>query len=396
MMKICSHNQCKNKAIFLKEYCWKHLAPNEKNDYGKILLNYLKGNKEVIGENFQGIMLHRIYFPDNSAFKRCNFTLASITESSFRGADFRDSVFNCATLKDCYFQNADFRGTETSLVESDLRESHFDGALLQNTDLTGADLRDAILIDADLIGAMLQDTHLYASRFNNTRLRKENFCNFEPIKSNKIKLFDETSENGNPLTPLEAKYVYSSLKNNFKSIGEYEDERWAHINERNMERHRLFRLGFLHDRNCDALALERWEKQDQNKLFESILGAKIKYLQEQIYRLLGYGESPAVFLVLSLATIFLCALLFMFSGYSYQGNTINRDLFFPLNMSSIDNFLKDFSTSLYVSIVTFSTLGYGDACPIGKTRVIACVEALLGLVFVSSFVATFLKKLIKD
>ena len=380
----------------MKDSCWEHLSQKERNNYATTLLNRIKSNKEIVGENFHSIELHRVYFPDNSTFKKCNFTLAQITESSFRGADFRDSAFNCATLKDCYFQNADFRGTKTYMIEADLRESHFDGALLQNTDLTGADLRDAIFIDADLIGAMMLDTCLYASIFNNTRLRKENFCNFDPIKASEIRVRDENFDNGKPSTPLEAKYVYSSLKNNFKSIGEYEDERWAHINERNMERHKLFRLGFLRDRNCDALALERWEKEDQHKLFESIFKTKLKYGREQIYRLLGYGESHAVFLVLSLMTILICAFLFMFSGYTYQNNTINRDFILMLDTETINSTLSDLGTSFYVSIVTFSTLGYGDACPIGKTRIIACVEALMGLVFMSSYVATFLKKLIKD
>lgn len=395
-MKICLHYNCNKNSIFLKDYCWEHLTQKERDSYSAILLNKIKLKNEIVGENFQNIELQRVYFPENSTFKKCNFTLAKITESSFRGADFRDSVFNCAILKDCYFQNADFRGIKTSMIETDLRESHFDGALLQNTDLTGSDLRDAIFIDADLIGAMMLDTYLYASRFNNTRLRKENFCNFEPLKSKEIRVNDENFENGRPLSPLEAKYVYSSLKNNFKSIGEYEDERWAHVNERTMERHRLFRLGFLKDRNCDALALERWEKEDQDRLFESIFRAKFKYAREQFYRLLGYGESHTVFLILSMLTILVCAFLFMFSGYTYQNDIINRDLILAFDVVTINGTFNDLATSLYVSIVTFSTLGYGDACPIGKTRIIACVEALLGLVFMSSYVATFLKKLIKD
>ena len=39
-----------------------------------------------------------------------------------------------------------------------------------------------------------------------------------------------------------------------------------------------------------------------------------------------------------------------------------------------------FSEALYVSIITFTTVGYGDIAPLGINRLFASIEALLGLV----------------
>jgi len=50
----------------------------------------------------------------------------------------------------------------------------------------------------------------------------------------------------------------------------------------------------------------------------------------------------------------------------------------------------DFFTSLYFSIVTWTTLGYGDFSPIPKLRLIAAFEALLGYLYMAMLVGLFL------
>ena len=404
MMNKCRNPECRNPecselSVQLKNYCWNHLRSEERLSYGNELAAKLRDNLVIENGNFKYVQLSEINFPNFVKLLKCDFSHANLLKCSFQRGDFRGSVFDYAVVKDCNFEYSDFRGTDTSLQHADLRETHFDGASLQNANLTDSDLRDAILINADMIGAMLQDTKLYASRLMNTRIRKENFCNFEPIKYKYIRTKDENYINGVVNSPLEAKYVYSSLKNNFKSIGEYEDERWAHIKARKMERLRLYNLGFMGDRNSDALALERWAPEDKDKLFESRSSARWKYRLETFQWFFGYGERPLVFLIFSAITVFLCSFLYLFLGFEYTlsgGNNIiiNRDLIFT--GGEVMETFNDFLTSFYVSVVTFSTLGYGDARPIGYTRIIACGEALLGLVFLSSYVATFLRKLMRE
>jgi len=53
--------------------------------------------------------------------------------------------------------------------------------------------------------------------------------------------------------------------------------------------------------------------------------------------------------------------------------------------------------ALYLSVVTFATLGYGDFSPYGTWgKIAACVEALLGLLFVGLFVVSMARKIIRD
>ena len=394
-MKICSHAGCEECCIYLEDKCWNHLSAPEKNDFPNKLMSSLSDVNAIKNETFHKVELIDLRLPEHCIFHKCDFTYSKIRDCIIQRTDFRGSDFSNAVIKNCHLEYCDFRGIDTLLRRADLRESHFIGALLQNVDLTGADLRDAVLINADMIGAMMSGAELYASRLMNTRLRKENFCSFEPTKPSKIVIGDERSrERGGQIpTPLRARNVYTSLKNNFRSIGEYSDERWARKKERKMERKRLYRVAIYTDRYSDALALERWRPADQDKLYESRPETFVKWLYRWFLTVFGYGESPATFLAMSVITVTVFAFLFMFTGFEYSTleTTVRRSMVFSLD--ELPGTIEDFMTSLYFSIVTFTTLGYGDAHPVKVTRFLASTEALLGFVFYSSFVASFIKRL---
>jgi hypothetical protein len=67
-----------------------------------------------------------------------------------------------------------------------------------------------------------------------------------------------------------------------------------------------------------------------------------------------------------------------------------------LQFNPADNFwhqLKLFGTCLYYSVVTFTTLGYGDITPIGWSRLFAAFEAFTGSFTIALFVVVFVKKM---
>jgi len=102
----------------------------------------------------------------------------------------------------------------------------------------------------------------------------------------------------------------------------------------------------------------------------------------------GYGEAPLRIVGISIMMIFICALLYAFTGLNYQGEIQT----FSSQLSFFDNF-KLFLSCLYYSVVTFTTLGYGDFTPIGISRAIAALEAFTGSFTIALFVVVFVKKM---
>jgi len=149
----------------------------------------------------------------------------------------------------------------------------------------------------------------------------------------------------------EAKEIYLLLKNNFHSIGRYEDESWAFRKEKDMERKSYFHFKSLH----------KW-------LWSCFLNG-----------IFGYGEQPGKVIISAISIILIFTFLFMSSGISGTG----------IEGSISKNFLD----CVYFSTVTFTTLGYGDFRPLeGCGRVFAGTEAFIGALMMALFVYTFARR----
>ena len=60
-----------------------------------------------------------------------------------------------------------------------------------------------------------------------------------------------------------------------------------------------------------------------------------------------------------------------------------------------DGIILGVARSLYFSVVTFSTLGYGDIYPGGMLKICAAAEALIGLFVVALFTVSLARRLFR-
>lgn len=93
----------------------------------------------------------------------------------------------------------------------------------------------------------------------------------------------------------------------------------------------------------------------------------------------GHGERPG-------RTISSAILLFLSSTFFYmQGNLVKDALIFKPN----------FSQALYFSVITFTTVGYGDITPIGMTKAMAMIEVFCGIFIVPIFIVGLSRKYLR-
>lgn len=66
----------------------------------------------------------------------------------------------------------------------------------------------------------------------------------------------------------------------------------------------------------------------------------------------------------------------------------------PLNIYASNNVFVIIFNSLYFSLVTFTTIVYGDISPIGFIKLLAGIEGFLGVITTASLVTVFARKFI--
>ncbi len=95
--------------------------------------------------------------------------------------------------------------------------------------------------------------------------------------------------------------------------------------------------------------------------------------------LFNYGESPLRVAMVAAVFIFLCAVAYSLIGIQPSIEKVPPE--------------HSFWTSLYYSVVTFTTLGYGDFSPkLGWARFISSTEAVVGLLLTSFFLVSIYRK----
>lgn len=124
---------------------------------------------------------------------------------------------------------------------------------------------------------------------------------------------------------------------------------------------------------------------DQSKLFRQQIDASLENADAAtkiwlaIFRVISaYGESPLRVSATALIVILLCAAVYQYTG---------------IMSNELQELTHSFTTNLYFSIVTFTTLGYGDfSPPQGVARFVATIEAILGLFLMSLFLVTLVRR----
>jgi hypothetical protein len=272
-----------------------------------------------------------------------NLGEADLTEAEFFDSDLSNSNLKMASLSGADFSGANLAGAE--LYKADL----------SNAFLTGVDLSDAYLAEADLTGADLRGTKLHRADLTGANLTEANLGEA-----------DMTGVNLAHANITYANFSYTTLAE-ANLIG---------VRHGNFHAMRGHFLGIRGLDSCYGNAIFVRDAKDQDYLdtmehnidqITSPTTRRAKRLLFEFWRRIDYGRSltkPFLYAII-LATLF--GVLYTF------------DMFLDLGLMDYSGSAQSWITPFYYSIVTYTTLGFGDITPqswLGE--IIVVLEVVLG------------------
>jgi len=241
------------------------------------------------------------------------------------------------------------------LLNSDFYKANLSHSHCFKVDFSGSSLMKANFQGANLHFANLQNCNLLGTNFEHARL--ENVIWDKDILQEKKAKVSQNEEERIDLYQ-QSEEIYRNLRRTCESDGLFETAGWFFQKEMKMRR-------------------------KQMPFFSSK-----RFISKLVDFSCGYGERPLRIVMLSALVILLFSCIFFITGLSYNDQVIQ----FSSSVSLQENLLE-LINALYFSVVTFTTLGYGDILPVGISRLFAGIEALLGGFILALFVVVFVKKM---
>jgi len=159
------------------------------------------------------------------------------------------------------------------------------------------------------------------------------------------------------------------LKENFRSLGQYDDEDKAYVWLKHHE-----------------IRAER-ESEKDDSLWDKIKKTFTYGFKWLFFEKMGkYGTSPRS-VAISISAVWLIWTLIYFWKFYLIG----------MENSKADslNLLNRLGLSMYHSAITFLTIGYGDIFPQGSLRLWSSIEGFLGLFLMAYFTISFARKVLR-
>ncbi|WP_297556044.1 potassium channel family protein [Thermococcus sp.] len=146
--------------------------------------------------------------------------------------------------------------------------------------------------------------------------------------------------------------------------------------------------------------MSTWEREKADIMFVLEMRAKrrarIKNARNKLEKLKAHTHNFVEWLLADLPSKYGTnwVRLFLFSLLIIIGNAVPYTLWsaYIEGFPQTSNYLVRFANALYYSLVTFTTLGYGDMHPTGWLKALSALEALTGAVFMALIVAVIARK----
>ncbi len=292
----------------------------------------IQKNKKRLNEKYEKDNIVSMNMECNY-FIECTFKDIEISKCNLQNSIFKTCVFENVVFNNCNLKAAIF--INVNFTDCEFINSTLEDAIFRNNNLEKVEIKEC-----DLKGTKIVETYINKLKFSD---------------KNTIDLGEDTF-----IDRIINNKDYKEISRIYREIG------------------KKFEGNNLLDYASEYYYLSKCAKHKTLKGYGKIKSAIF-------WMLCGYGERPTYALITSLEIIIIFSILYMVTGLSINGEYVTY----------AEDVLSNFSKSLYFSVVTFTTVGYGDITPLGLSVLLSAIEMFLGVTMVGVWTATLARKIIR-
>jgi uncharacterized protein YjbI with pentapeptide repeats len=313
-------------------------------------------------------------------FYYCEFQLCA-----FNNVEFRNCNFVGCSFIDCYSMGSGMIFHQCSFMRSTKGKNNIDDmpVIFEGSDITAifekCDMSNIISIKTHFYNTKFIETSLYDAIFLDSGFDIVRICDCD-LRSTKVvgpKWNDFTFEDEHKTTKVN--------ENTFFGMAMFSKKEKMEVDSA-VEAYRS--LGKLMEKN-DVVA----QSSEYFYLFKKIERHRLKGVRKLIslisYLICGYGERPFFSLIAAVAVVLICGTLFMVFGVSVN----NETLFFHPSMGKWLPPSENLVYWYHFSLVTFTTVGYGNVVPVGGSIFVSGAEMVLGVILTGIWISTLVRKM---
>ena len=343
----------------------------------KVLYNFTDFKNLVLGKSKsdgEALILEGV------KFYYCEFHLCAFNNIEFRNCNF----VGCSFIE-CYSMGRGILFEQCSFMRSAPGKNNIDDmpAIFEGSDITaifkGCDMSSIISIKTHFYNTKFIETNLYDAIFLDSGFDIVRICDCD-LRSTKVvgsKFNDFTFEDDNKTTKVN--------ENTFFGMATFSRKERMEVDSA-AEVYRS--LGKLLEKN-DIIE----QSSEYFYLFKKTERYRLKGVKKLIslisHLICGYGERPFFSLIAAVGVVFLCGTLYMLFGVSFN----NEKIYFHPSRGNLFPPLGNLVYWYHFSLVTFTTVGYGNVVPVEGSILVSGLEMVLGVILTGIWVSTLVRKM---
>ncbi|GAA0708533.1 hypothetical protein GCM10008904_18600 [Paraclostridium ghonii] len=285
--------------------------------------------------------------------------LKTVNNSKFENKKLKDIQFENIEFLNCSFENSIFincKFYKVKFTNCSFKNSILKYNKLNNIVIECSNLKKGIFINCHIDYITIKDCDLKAFKLTESYIYNLEFDDSLVTKFNEDTFFDElNNESYESCYKFYRAIAYKFQENNLLAkYGEY-----------------LYMYKYIERKTLKGIN---------------------RFKSKAFWLICGYGERPTYALITSLEIIFIFTILYLIFGLKIGSEIISyKELFFTEKPTNV--MIDDFVRAFHFSIVTFTTVGYGDITPFGYSIFLSGIEMFLGVTMVGIWTATLARKI---